>query len=35
MAIEIANKYKVNLIGRIGSNEPLIYNQVEGTCIER
>ncbi|ADO82424.1 formate dehydrogenase accessory sulfurtransferase FdhD [Ilyobacter polytropus] len=35
MAIEIANKYKVNLIGRIGSNEPLIYNEVEGTYIER
>jgi FdhD protein len=35
MAIDIANKYKVNLIGRIGSSEPLIYNEVEGTYIER
>lgn len=35
MAIEIANKYRVNLIGRIGSSDPLIYNEVEGTYIER
>lgn len=35
MAIDIANEYKVSLIGRIGSNEPCIYNEVEGIDIER
>ena len=35
MAINIANEYRVNLIGRIGSSEPLIYNEVGGTYIER
>ena len=35
MAIDIANRYRVNLIGRIGSSDPLIYNEVEGTFIER
>ncbi len=34
LALYIAREYGVSLIGRIGSPEPIIYNEIEGIQIE-